>query len=693
MVYNKKQNKQTVSPHIMAAKTRSSSRAKTPPAPPKRFAQAATFPGEEARFVIDADGVVLYATSAFATLVNVTPDKMTGQKLPDLLAFDNPDEALRAQNLFGTAPAAYIDAVNEGLHKVALFGHASPARTRFQFDRVEAGDGRRYMIGTEVAGRRRNKHTRPDPAVMQSLLKLAAGRPVAPAQTDESAINQATDEGELRHFLNMSNDLMAIAHKDGTFARVNDSFTAILGYDITALRRMSFLDLVHPEDRPQVRSSLFGLMRDESGEGMIIDFETRMIAADEQVRWMEWRQKRSGHSIYAVGHDVTAAKAHESALRKQERMLGEAQAIGNMGHWHWVVGAEDIVWSDEIYRIFGVDKDEFVPTLDNVNAMLHRRDVGRLMQAFQRAIIEQNNYEMEFRLIRPDDSIRYVRCEGKCELDEDGEVIGLFGIMQDITERTHHERQLKEAKDLAERAYAAKTQFLANMSHELRTPLNAIIGFSEMMQRQLLGPIGTEKYLDYIAGIRESGEHLLDLISDILDMSKIEAGKYEPDLEELNAAKVIRLAVHMMEGRAQDARIKITIDLANEDLQIVADRRALMQILLNLLSNAVKFTEPGGDVRIECLERDNYVSIKIHDTGIGIPANKMACITNPFEQAANHYTREHEGTGLGLAITKDLVELHRGTMHIDSTVGVGTSVTIRLPYNAHDEMKKRRKQS
>src|SRR5690606_20182156 len=158
---------------------------------------------------------------------------------------------------------------------------------------------------------------------------------------------------------------------------------------------------------------------------------------------------------------------------------------------------EDIVFSDEIYNIFGVDKKTFVPTLDNVNAMLHRRDVGRLMQAFQRAIIEQNNYDMDFRIIRPDDEIRYIRCEGKCELDEDGDVIALFGIMQDMTERTLYERQLKEAKDSAERAYAAKTQFLANMSHELRTPLNAIIGFSEMMQRQLLGPIGTEKYIDY----------------------------------------------------------------------------------------------------------------------------------------------------------------------------------------------------
>jgi two-component system cell cycle sensor histidine kinase PleC len=268
-------------------------------------------------------------------------------------------------------------------------------------------------------------------------------------------------------------------------------------------------------------------------------------------------------------------------------------------------------------------------------------------------------------------------------------VVALFGIMQDITERTIYESRLREALAATERAYAAKSQFLANMSHELRTPLNAIIGFSEMMQRQLLGPIGTEKYLDYLTGIRESGEHLLDLISDILDMSKIEAGKYELDPEDLNIAKVIRLAVHMMEGRAQDARIRIVIDIDDENRHIVCDRRAFMQILLNVLSNAVKFTRPGGEVRIECRAREDGALIRIQDNGIGIPASKLANITNPFEQAASHFTRDHEGTGLGLSITKELVELHGGVLHIDSTVGVGTAVTIRLPLDARRKSRKK----
>jgi two-component system, cell cycle sensor histidine kinase PleC len=251
--------------------------------------------------------------------------------------------------------------------------------------------------------------------------------------------------------------------------------------------------------------------------------------------------------------------------------------------------------------------------------------------------------------------------------------------MQDITERTLHERALREAKESAESAYASKTRFLANMSHELRTPLNAIIGFSEMIQRQLLGPIGNSRYIDYIAGIHQSGEHLLALINDILDMSKIEVGKYELYVEELNLGKIIRLAIHMVEGRAHESQVRLVADEIPDDVQIMADRRAIMQILLNLMSNAIKFTKSGGSVDIRCFRELGGVAIVVSDTGIGIPRDKLSLVTMPFEQVSSEFTRNHEGSGLGLAITKDLIELHGGTLDIDSDVGVGTIVTVLLP--------------
>lgn len=353
----------------------------------------------------------------------------------------------------------------------------------------------------------------------------------------------------------------------------------------------------------------------------------------------------------------------------------------------WRVGEENLEFSTELYRIFGVSADSFTPTFDSINAMMHRRDRGRMAQSFQRAMIERKNYEMEFRVVRPTGEARFIVLQGRCELDDEGDVAALFGIMQDITDRTEYERELREAKESAERAYAAKSQFLANMSHELRTPLNAIIGFSEMMQRQMLGPIGTEKYLDYINGIRESGEHLLDMITDILDMSKIEAGKYTLDVEEFNLCKVIRLATHMIEGRALDARVKVISAIPDHhDLMITGDRRAIMQMILNILSNAVKFTKEDGEVRISCEKQDSMIVMQFVDTGIGIPASKLRYVTKPFEQAANSFTRNHEGTGLGLAITKELAELHGGKLELASTVGVGTTVTITLPEYAQNSL-------
>jgi two-component system cell cycle sensor histidine kinase PleC len=172
-------------------------------------------------------------------------------------------------------------------------------------------------------------------------------------------------------------------------------------------------------------------------------------------------------------------------------------------------------------------------------------------------------------------------------------------------------------------------------------------------------------------------------------MSKIEAGKYELDLGEIYPGKLVKLATHMMEGRAHEAKVKITTqsDL-NEKLKIVADRRAVLQILLNLLSNAVKFTNEGGEVSVLLLERENNCWIKVTDNGIGIPANKLATITKPFEQVSSSYARDHQGSGLGLAITKELAEMHGGSLFIESVMGKGTTVTIKLPLDGFKAHKK-----
>jgi len=253
------------------------------------------------------------------------------------------------------------------------------------------------------------------------------------------------------------------------------------------------------------------------------------------------------------------------------------------------------------------------------------------------------------------------------------------------------ERQTAELADLAEKyaeektraedANQAKSKFLANMSHELRTPLNAIIGFSEIMESAMFGPLGAEKYTEYSRDIRESGEYLLDVINDILDMSKIEAGGIRLTPEVIALEPVLADCLRVVSTRAAEKHLKLDADV-DPDIELRADRRAVKQIALNLLSNAVKFTPDGGAVMMRGRRRGKMIMIAICDNGIGIPKEALRKLGRPFEQVESQLTKRHQGSGLGLAIAKSLAELHGGRMRIRSKLGDGTMVVVRLPLAA-----------
>ena len=253
-------------------------------------------------------------------------------------------------------------------------------------------------------------------------------------------------------------------------------------------------------------------------------------------------------------------------------------------------------------------------------------------------------------------------------------------VTRDITYQKLAEAGLKEAKDAAEFANRSKTEFLANMSHELRTPLNAVIGFSEIMKDELFGAIGHHNYLGYVNDIHESGTHLLNVINDLLDLSKVEAGKMEPLFEPVNAAKAIESSLRTVDGRAHERGISITTKIEQKLPEIFADERMLKQILMNLLSNAVKFTPEGGKIRLRaCVLTGGDMEISVIDTGIGIARADLGTVLEPFGQVESILTRKFDGTGLGLPLTRSLVEIHGGELTIRSKQGMGTKVTVRLP--------------
>jgi two-component system cell cycle sensor histidine kinase PleC len=232
-------------------------------------------------------------------------------------------------------------------------------------------------------------------------------------------------------------------------------------------------------------------------------------------------------------------------------------------------------------------------------------------------------------------------------------------------------------KERAEGANRAKSEFLANMSHELRTPLNAILGFSEILQNQMFGPLGSDKYYEYSCDIHESGKHLLQVISDILDMSKIEAGHLKIHTEPTDLSVLIEESLRFINVAAAYKNITVEQHIMG-DLRLEADRRAMKQILLNLLSNAVKFTNPNGKVVVRARKLSDCICMTIADTGIGIPKSAMQKIGQPFEQVQSQYAKSQGGSGLGLAISRSLTQLHGGEMKIHSREGKGTIIVVRI---------------
>ncbi|WP_420479499.1 PAS domain-containing sensor histidine kinase [Brevundimonas sp. FT23028] len=240
-------------------------------------------------------------------------------------------------------------------------------------------------------------------------------------------------------------------------------------------------------------------------------------------------------------------------------------------------------------------------------------------------------------------------------------------------------RKYEVAMTRAEAANQAKSEFLANMSHELRTPLNAINGFSEIMAGELFGPLGHDKYKGYAADILKSGQHLLSLINDILDMAKIEAGKLTLHYEQVSLRELIEDATRLMRGKIEEAGLKLVVE-APELPEIEADHRGLKQVILNLISNAVKFTPEGGEVRVALSRLDaDRIRVAVTDTGIGIAPEDLARLARPFEQVEGQHSKTTQGTGLGLALTKSLIELHGGELVMESEPGQGTTVSFDLP--------------
>ena len=405
---------------------------------------------------------------------------------------------------------------------------------------------------------------------------------------------------------------------------------------------------------------------------------------DGEIRWF----RISGKPIFdesgrfagyrGTGNDVTDIRRAEERLEQKAREF-------EVFFEHTEIGMIMVSLDRQILRVnrayaerLGYRPEELVGRPSYITT--HPDDRG-LNDAVRQRVLDgaEANAVIEKRYVCRDGRVVHGLLSMCAVRDEHGNPEYMVGQLVDITERKRIESELRVAKEQAEASSRAKSEFLASMSHELRTPLNAVIGFSEVLEGEVFGPIGSAKYREYAQDIRASGQHLLDLISDILDMARVEAGRYQLHCEVFGLPELVRECVRFVDLRARQSGIELVTDLASEALQLDADRRAVKQILLNLLANAIKFTPAGGAVTIRARIEDGRCAVAVSDTGIGISRADLARLGRPFEQVANVMQRPHGGSGLGLALCTSLAQLHGGKLSIASELGVGTTVTVDLP--------------
>lgn len=480
---------------------------------------------------------------------------------------------------------------------------------------------------------------------------------------------------------------------------LTDSFARILGKDeAMMLSGAEFLALFNQRDRERIAAGIRGSIK--AGD---IDIEAQASGLPVwfHLRGRPWGDMQDGMSdrLVGVAIDITERKGAQARVAAAENRLRAALESMSESFVLWDPRRRLVMWNRKFRDFFDFPETALKPGMSYADVESGAARSIRLVESGSGA---SDASEMELK------DGRWLHYSERATSDG-----GLVSVGADITDLKKQERALKDSeqrlrntvedvrknqqriaelankyeqeKIRAEEANRSKSEFLANMSHELRTPLNAVNGFSEIMLREMFGPLGDSRYVDYVNDIHTSGQHLLSLINDILDMSKIEAGKMQLQKEPVSLSDIVEQSLRLVKARADEKSIRLVSELDDSLADLSADPRALKQVILNLLSNAVKFTPEEGSVTVRSFSLDGRLALQVADTGIGIPKEDLPRLGRPFEQIESQHSKSHQGTGLGLALSKSLIQLHGGDIQIDSELGEGTTVTVVMPFEDEAE--------
>jgi PAS domain S-box-containing protein len=592
------------------------------------------------------DGRYLYINPNYAKLLGYTPDELYGRHFQDVTHPDDVAESLRIG------------------------------------DDLRAGGPR--SIAVDKRYRKKNGdvvwvH------LTASLVTAESGEPqctvvTAEDLTEQDRMARRLEASQRRHrdiLASMSDGYLAISG-DWVYTDLNDRAAELVGKTRGEMLNRHIWE-VFPDARDSIWLQRFRQVK-ETGQSMqTYEYYPAMD------RWYAASINPFDDGVSVFFRDMTDFRRSERALQQRENLLREGARLARFGTWIWDVATHRcLVASEELAALFGMSVDEYMRdrgTTAGLRARIHPEDAA----IFDSIVIPApgDTYSVELRVADKSGHWRHVREIGRTYRDEDGQSLRCIGVTLDITEIKNTEFELRHLAEeasqlarLAEEANRAKSDFLASMSHELRTPLNAIIGFSEMLLL-LEDTLDRDKAKDYYLSIRESGRHLLDLINDILDLAKVEAGRFDLGVDNVDLPVVINECIKYLDHAAQQSSVTIATDIVCHELR--SDRRLVKQILLNLAANAVKFNRPGGSVTVATRRRGETVELEVADTGIGMSQEDLQRALLPFVQLESAYRRSREGSGLGLCLVDRFARLLGGRLELRSAPGVGTTATVFLP--------------